>query len=245
MAAQIKNLNFESGGLAGALETIKNEFGDDVLTKFMETFNLRALTGALAISGMSEKTVELIKNMKTQIGITKKAADIIRSSMINQLNILKSAISGNSIVLVRIFETMDSGGTVVKKLTDRFLDLQKFIKANEDQIKETTASFLDFADKTIDVVVASIKILVDNVDNLRFALEITAKVMVANFAISRVTAIVAGIRAIALAFTSMGRAAKLAIGPLGLLLIAVEADVEFCLTLLLGVVVARLLLFWS
>ena len=226
VAREIKNLNFEGKGLAGALKTIKDRFGDDVLIKFMETFNLRALTGALAVSGLSEKTKELIDIMKTQIGITKRAAAVIRNSMISQLNILKSAIFNNSVELVRIFETMDSGGTPVKKLTKRFFELQQFIKDNAEGIKEMTAKFLEFADKTIDVIVTAVKFLARNIDNIRFALELAGQALIANFAISRITAILAGLKGLALAFTSMGTAARFAIGPLGLLLIAVELLAE-------------------
>ena len=76
-AKTIKGLNLEGKSLAEILSLLKDQFGEETLQKFMETFNLRALAGSLAISGMSDETQKLIKTMQEQVGITKKAADYV------------------------------------------------------------------------------------------------------------------------------------------------------------------------
>ena len=105
-----------------------------------------------------------------------------------------------------MFEEMDASDSVIKTLTNNFLELQKFLQENKEEVKELTERFLTFLNDAVKVTAKTLVFLANNFELVTGA----AKVFLALFVARKINNMVLGIVAMGKAIKGVGLAASTA-----------------------------------
>lgn len=146
------------------------------ITDFLEVFNLRALPGTLSLANVSEEVRQLTKDLKDEKVQAKDVADIMRESLIKQLQILRNNLFniGNEFIVAA--GGADNFKSAFEKISTILIDTQKWIVENDITVRRYVRSIASSIEGVFSVLANTISFTIKNSDKIYIILRAIAGV---------------------------------------------------------------------
>lgn len=167
VSAVLKNLNVEGKGFNEILRAM-NKSGIPI-SSFLKTFNKRAVAGSLALAQMVDKTDALKKGLIEDAIKASDVADTVRQSWSLQLETLKNVFN-NVFTRIGLIIEQSGVGIAIEDITNKFIDLQEWLKNNPEQVVKVARSFAHLTDVLAKVSSEGFKIAIQNMGILTKAM---------------------------------------------------------------------------
>ncbi|MHA1790275.1 MAG: phage tail tape measure protein [Candidatus Helarchaeota archaeon] len=191
------------------------------IVEFHDLFNKRALAGSLALANLADDVRRLTKDLEDEKTTAKEVADVMRESLIKQLQMLRNKLFGigdEFIIAVQAGEQFESA---MKDIGDELLNMQQYIKDNQEALKGLVTDFLNLFKAIIKTIIAIGKFIVKHKELIKVIVGLWIGLKI----VSKVKAYSLATTGAAIATTKLTKAGKLLYGALGLVIIAAEAAV--------------------
>jgi TP901 family phage tail tape measure protein len=154
VAKALQDVNFEGMNLTEVMGVLHDKGVNT--SSMLKQFDLRALTGALAVGENAKEVAKLTAILEGQGKTAKEVADIIRESFIMQLAELKNTVM---LVGIELNEALGSNGvSLLQNLKGHLMEAVTWIKANKEELSEAAEKISQIANALMNVLLNSLKV---------------------------------------------------------------------------------------
>ena len=169
----------EGKGLIDILQAMTDEGMN--INDFADTFNLRALSGALSISKLSDKTRELTDNLIEEKVTAKEVADVMRDSFIKQAEIMRNNLFNIGNEIMYVISTSDGFKDAFIEVNEILQDTRKWVMDNDELIIQWGKDLINLSSNVLKGVAVSLKFMLDNATALADILKVLVTLKMAKF----------------------------------------------------------------
>jgi len=172
VSKMLGRMDNEGAGLVDILSQMKDEGMS--INQFIETFNKRALAGALSISEMGKQVNDLTKALTDEETKARDVANVMRDSLIKQLEIMRNNLLNVGNEFIFVAGASDGFKDAFAEVNIILQETQKWVVDNDDKIKQFAKNIISGTVGALKGLAHSLKFIADN----SAALSATLKLMV-------------------------------------------------------------------